>query len=145
MNVAKLLPGAIASLALVGFTSQGRPVEILPEADECAACAMAVQDMKVAAEALFKNGDVKKFDDIGCMASYLSRKKVGDAQLKGLFVHDLSSGRWLPLEQATLVKSKFPTPMRYGVIAFERPEAARRLDAKYQGKVVTWASVLKGS
>lgn len=136
-------PLALASLALVGFTSQGTPVEILPEADECATCSMAVQDMKAAAEATFRNGDVKKFDDIGCMARYLRRKKVADHQLKGLFVHDLVTGRWLVLERATLVKSKYPTPMRYGFVAFARPEAAKRLDKKYQGKVVTWSSVLK--
>jgi len=145
MTVSKYLSLAIASLALVGFTSQGKPVEILREADVCAACAMAIQQMPTACEAVFKNGDVKKFDDIGCMARYMSRKKVTEAQLSGLFVHDLPSGRWLPLERATLVQSRFPTPMRYGVIAFERPEAARRLDTKYQGKVVTWSTILKGS
>lgn len=145
MSIATYLPLAIASLVLVGFTSQGKPVDILPEADECAACTMAVQNLPMAAEATFRNGDVKKFDDIGCMARYLKRKKVADSQLKGLFVHDLWSGSWVPLEKATLVQSKFPTPMRYGLVAFESPQGAKRLDAKYQGKVVTWSTVLKGS
>jgi len=140
----RTLPMLTLNLLLVGFTSQGAPVEILPEADECARCTMAIQELKVASEATFKNGDVKKFDDIGCMARYLKERKVTDRQLKGMYVHDLASGKWLPIERAVLVQSRYPTPMRYGIVAFASAQAARRLDPKYQGKVVTWVSILKG-
>lgn len=134
----------IASLALVGFTSQGKPVEVMPEADECATCAMAVTDVPLSAEITLKDGDVKKFDDIGCMAQYVKRKKLADAKIKGMFVHDLKTKQWLALERATLVKSTYPTPMRYGIVAFASPAEAKTLPAKYQGKVVTWSTVVKG-
>lgn len=144
MNPVLTAVAAIASLALVGFTSQGKPVEIMPEVDECAACTMAVQDIPLAAELTLKNGEVKKFDDLGCMARYVKRERLADTQIKGMFVHDLVTKRWLPLEKATLVQSRYPTPMRYGIVAFASPQAAKALDPKYQGKPVTWSSVLKG-
>ncbi|HEY9898380.1 MAG TPA: nitrous oxide reductase accessory protein NosL [Pantanalinema sp.] len=133
-----------ASLALVGFTSQGKPVDVMPEADECATCAMAVTDVPLSAEITLKNGDVKKFDDIGCMAQYVRRKKLLEDKIKGMFVHDLKSERWLPLERAILVKSTYPTPMRYGIVAFSSLADAKALPARYKGKTVTWSSVLKG-
>lgn len=134
----------LVSLVLVGFTSQGQPVEILPEADECATCMMAVQNLPLASEITLRNGEVRKFDDIGCMARYVKRKRLEDRQIKGMFVHDLPTGRWLPLERATLVQSQYPTPMRYGLVAFASPAGVKTLAPKYRGKVVTWSSVLKG-
>lgn len=144
MRIGFLAAVTAASLALVGFTSQGAPVEILPEADECATCVMAIQDVPVSAELTLKDGDVKKFDDIGCMALYVKRKRLPESRIKGMFVHDLKSGKWVPLERSTLVKSKYPTPMRYGIVAFASPAGAKQLDPKYRGKVVTWTSVVKG-
>lgn len=144
MRPSPLIALALFSLSLVGFTSQGQPVDILPEADECATCVMAIENLPVASELTLRDGDVKKFDDIGCMAQYVKRKRLKESAIKGMFVHDLPSGRWVPLERATLVKSSYPTPMRYGIVAFATPAGAKKMAAKYKPKLVSWADVLKG-
>src|SRR5262249_26365697 len=54
------------------------PVEIAEE-DMCAFCKMAISEKQYAAEFLNRDGDVFKFDDIGCMVSYVVEKKVGDS------------------------------------------------------------------
>lgn len=140
----KSLVVALGSAALVGFTSVGNPVEIMPEADECATCAMAVTNVPLSAELILKDRSVKKFDDIGCMAAFWRQKRLQDAQVQGAWVHGFATKKWLPIEKATFAKSTYPTPMRYGILAFETPQGVKALDAKYKPKVVTWASLVKG-
>ena len=134
---------AVVALLLMGNASGIRPVEILPEADECANCRMSVQNDRFSSQLLTQTGDVLKFDEIGCMVSYAKKKPLAPSSLKAGFVHDFHSGKWLALSEAVLVKSRFPTPMRAGILAFPSEGEARRLHAKYQGKVTTWDTLVK--
>ncbi len=133
-----------AALLLVGFTSQGKPVEIMPEADECRTCTMAITNVPLSAELILKDRTVAKFDDIGCMVAYWKQKRIRDEQVQGAWVHDLATKKWLPVEKATFAKSTYPTPMRYGIVAFAGPEGIKKLDPKYKAAVVTWSSLVKG-
>lgn len=126
---------------LAGFKDV-RPVEIMPEADECARCRMAVQSDRFSGEWLAANGDVLKFDDLGCMVAYVKGAGPDAPPPKGAFVHDFASGAWLPLEKAHLVRTRFETPMRYGLLAFAEPAAARALPARYKATPVTWRELL---
>jgi copper chaperone NosL len=142
-RLAKPALAAAAVLLLSGFAAGVKPVEIMPEADECASCRMSVQKDRFSSELLTRDGGVSKFDEIGCMVDYTKAKRLDSKQIKGIFVHDFTSGKWLPLSEATLVKSSYPTPMRAGILAFPSPAAAKGLDAKYQGRVTTWDALLK--
>jgi copper chaperone NosL len=133
-----------ASLLLVGFTSQGKPVEIMTEADECRTCTMAITDVPLSAEVILKDRTVSKFDDIGCMVTYWKQKRLRDDQVQGAWVHDLATRKWLPVEKATFAKSTYPTPMRSGIVAFAGPEGVKKLDPKYKATIVTWSSLVKG-
>ncbi|MNT78263.1 NosL [compost metagenome] len=117
---------------------------ILPEADECARCRMAVEQPRFAGELIAHDGQALKFDDIGCMAEYVKAQGARLKTPRAMFVGDFSSGKWLRLEKATIVRTTFPTPMRYGLLAFESPQAAKKLDAKYKAKPVSWAELVKG-
>jgi copper chaperone NosL len=143
-SIVKTMTLSLTTLLLVGFTSQGKPAAIMPEADECARCTMAISNVPLSAELILKEGTVAKFDDIGCMAAYWKMKHIRDEQVQGAWVHDLKSKNWLAVEKATFAKSSYPTPMRYGIVAFARPEDVKTLDAKYQAKVVTWSSLVTG-
>lgn len=139
----KAMAVSAAALLLVGFTSQGQPVPIMPEADECSACTMAITSIPFSAELILKDRSVAKFDDIGCMVAYWKQKKIRDAQVKGAWVHDLMTRDWVPVEKATFAKSSYPTPMRYGIVAFAGPEGVKKLDAKYKASVVNWSDLVK--
>lgn len=115
------------------------PVEIATE-DMCALCKMAISEKQYAAEFINRDGDVFKFDDIGCMANYVAEKKVED--VAAYYVVDLDSKQWLKAEEANFVSSpKFHTPMGGGMVAFKdksRAEAA----AANQGKLISFAEAL---
>lgn len=134
---------AAAVLMLSGFTAGVSPVEILPEADECANCRMSVQKDRFAAELLTQKGDVSKFDEIGCMVSYAKKQRLSQDAIKAIFVHDFNTGKWLSLSDAVLVKSRYPTPMRGGILAFPSEAEAKRLHAKYQGRLTSWDALVK--
>lgn len=143
-SLVKTMIVPMTTLLLVGFTSQGKPIEIMPEADECATCTMAISNVPLSSELILKDRTVAKFDDIGCMVAYWKRKRIRDEQVQGAWVHDLKTKNWLAVEKATFAKSTFPTPMRYGIVAFAKPEDVKTLDAKYKAKVVTWSSLVTG-
>ncbi len=135
---------SLTALLLVGFTSQGKPVEIMTEADECATCTMAITSIPLSAEIILKNRTVAKFDDIGCMVAYWKQKRLRESQVQGAWVHDLATKAWLPIEKATFVKSSYPTPMRSGIVAFAGPEGVKKLDPKYKATIVSWSSLVTG-
>lgn len=117
------------------------PVEILPEADECAMCRMAVETPRLAAELVTTGGDVRKFDEIACMADFVREHRLRPDSIRAAFVHDLESGQWMPLASARLFRSAYPTPMGGGVIAFSKADAAKRLAGKYRPTPVRWTDL----
>lgn len=136
---------ALMSLAFASpaLASRIAPVEIMPEADECAHCRMSVHKDRFSSELLLTNGDVKKFDEIGCMVNYTRRAKLDSKAIKAIFFLDFTSGNWLSQSEAVLVKSRYPTPMRAGILAFPSESAAKQLDAKYQGRITSWDALVK--
>lgn len=139
----RLSAAVAAVLLLSAFTPGIQPVEIMPEADECASCRMSVQKDRFASELLTQDGGVLKFDEIGCMVTYAKKQRLKRPEIKAIFVHDFHTGSWLSLPDAVLVKSRYPTPMRAGILAFNSPAEAKRLHAKYQGKITTWDALVE--
>ncbi len=143
-----LRPASPFSLGLVACALMGagdiKPVPIMPEADECAQCRMAVEDEHLAAELIAADGAVLKFDELGCMVAFVKARGPRLAPPRALFVKDFKTTAWLPLARATIVKSKFPTPMRYGLLAFGSPAEAKRLEARHAGPLTSWKALTGG-
>ena len=131
-------------LFLLPFASCGKtelkPVEIAAE-DMCAFCKMAISEKQYAAEFLNRDGDASKFDDIGCLASYLKAKQSrGD--VAAYFVVDYDTRQWVKAEQAYFVKSEeFKTPMSGRLVAFKDRSKAEEAAAKYRGKLLGFNEV----
>lgn len=116
------------------------PVEIATE-DMCALCKMAISEKQYAAEFINRDGDVFKFDDIGCMANYIAEKKVED--IAAYYVMDFDSKQWLKAEEANFVSSsKFHTPMGGGIVAFKDRSRAEAAAAANQGRQISFAEAL---
>lgn len=108
------------------------PVELLPE-DMCAFCKMAISEKRFASELITKDGEVFKFDDIGCMLRFRKEKSQPES-LAATFVVDFDSREWLKSEEAYFVKSKeFKTPMDGNLVAFSAKASAEAASARYQG------------
>lgn len=105
-----------------------QPPKILLGQDMCDNCFMIINEMKYAAAVTLRNGEEKRFDDIGCMLSYINRN-IGE--IKYYWVNDFISGTSISAENALFVKSKNEvTPMGGGIVAFRLKENAERFAEK---------------
>lgn len=114
-------------------TGELRPVEIYPD-DLCAACRMAVSDERFASEIITADGDVFKFDDLGCLWKF--RTGETGAHPAAIFVKDFETTEWVPYARAAIVTADVATPMASGMVAFADTARARAFTAKHPAVVV---------
>ena len=100
---------------------------------------MAVSDGRVAAALIVEEKDGLRrellFDDLGCLLAYA--RKHSEARTIARYVRDYGGERWLVLEQASFLRSEsIPTPMRYGIVAFDSVERAEAERAARGGEVL---------
>ena len=137
MRAAVLLIAAI--LALGCSASRVGPPDLYLGAQSCEQCAMAVSDARTAAAMIVEGeGSVRRemlFDDLGCLLAYAG--KHVDGRILARYVRDYDGARWLPLETASYLRSTaIPTPMRYGIVAFDSVERAEAMRAERGGEVL---------
>lgn len=137
----KIRPGLAVLLLVILSTglaacggSKFEPQAIHEETDVCAICNMTVRDDQFAAQIITKDGQVFKFDDVGCMNEW--KNENGTDQIGAAFVRDYHTKVWIPYEDAFYVyDASFQTPMAYGVLSFEK-EADAQAFIEEQGKGV---------
>jgi copper chaperone NosL len=103
----------VISLLACG-SSEIKPVDIYPE-DMCAQCRMAVSDQAFASEIITADGEVFKFDDLGCLEKF--KEKSAELKIAATFVKDYATKKWLPYERSTIVQTSIKTPMGSGKVA----------------------------
>ena len=103
---------------------------------------MAISEKRYAAELIDSEGEVFKFDDIGCMANFIKGQKTA-SQVGALYVMDFDDGEWIKADSAYYVRSsQLATPMNGGIIAFKNPSKAREAITKYSGKLLNFKDIL---
>src|SRR5690242_7074487 len=110
----------IATLIVLAQCQRGatEPVAIHPN-DMCTFCRMSISEKRYAAELIDEDGEVFKFDDIGCMANFIKQKR-NKATVHACFVMDFDRREWLKAENAFYVRSsELRTPMNGGIVAFQ--------------------------
>jgi copper chaperone NosL len=116
------------------------PLEIAAE-DMCVFCKMAISEKPYAAEFLNHDGDVFKFDDIGCLVNQLKMRQ-NRRDVAAFFVVDYDSRRWGNAEQVSFVNSaEFKTPMSGRIVAFKDGSKAKEAAAKYHGRLLGFSEV----
>jgi copper chaperone NosL len=119
-----------------------RPIDILSE-DMCAFCKMAISEKRYASELMTHDGDVFKFDDIGCMLRFRKGRSHPEPAA-ATFVIDFDTRQWLKSEEAYFVKSKeFKTPMGGHVVAFKAAADAEDAANRTQGVSLRYAALLE--
>lgn len=138
----RMLVIAASALLLAACQSTSlTPVELVAE-DMCSSCKMAISEKQYAAEALTKEGDAYKFDDIGCLVDFVTAKKNKEP-IAAYFVVDVESKQWVKAEAAHFVSSaKFRTPMSGGIVAFRDKAKAQEVAQASNGKLLSFAEVI---
>jgi len=141
-----LLARFALALCLWSFIGCGsvelRPVEFLPE-DMCSFCRMAISEKRFASELVTKDGEVIKFDDIGCMLRF-RKERSHPEPVAAAFVVDFDSREWLKSEEAHFVRSReFKTPMDGNLAAFKTKPGAEAASARYRGVQLEYETLLQ--
>lgn len=97
---------------------------------------MAISQASYAGQFIDRDGNVFKFDDIGCMIRFARANNRRDQVVK-FFVMDYDTKRWLQAIEATYVKSdETASPMASGLAAFHDNARAAGYAAKSKGRVL---------
>jgi copper chaperone NosL len=105
-----------------------KPVDLYPE-DQCAQCRMAISNEAFASEIIIENGEVFKFDDLGCKEKFL--KENSPLAVAAMYVKDYHTRAWLPKDKSFIVQTSLKTPMGSGKVAFADSVQAKQLAEKY--------------
>jgi copper chaperone NosL len=141
-----LLGWVLLGFVLLGCQSPAqfdKPPEIRYGEDVCDECRMIINEPRFAAAYMTRQGEVRRFDDIGDMVQY-HRKHAEEVAV--FWVHDFETEEWLQADQAIFVISpEIHTPMGHGIVAVHDRGRAERVAASSRGKVLTWQELLTQS
>ena len=134
-----LLVACLLLLAGCGAPRTDRPGEIRYGSDVCAECRMIIGEKRFSAAAADTQGEILKFDDIGCMRMHES--KAGAAP-SSYWVHDHATEEWINGKDAFFVQADgLITPMGYGLAAFSTRTAADQFAQKQGGRLISWTGM----
>jgi copper chaperone NosL len=120
-----------------------KPFDIHTEMDKCTNCKMGIADVKYAAELVDKAGTMRKFDEVGCLVSYV-KAKIPQRDYRATFAMDYDTKQWLKGVEAFFVHSEaIKTPMNGGIVAFKEKSRAEGVASQFKGQVQTLAELLK--
>ena len=123
-TLSKYVGPLIAVLAIVGVSLTVAMMQRLPSGPEpiawdkeaCAYCRMHVGDPRFAAQLQTSDGQVRNYDDPGCLLSDLAARRP---PVHAIYFHDSAKEGWLKPEEVAFV-SAATTPMGYGLAAVPR-------------------------
>ncbi|MFZ9387942.1 MAG: nitrous oxide reductase accessory protein NosL [Chitinophagaceae bacterium] len=108
--------------------------------DECYVCKMGVADLKFGGEIVTKKGKIYKFDDLGCMISYLKSGMLKEKEIYGKYVMDYRRpNEFLDVSSAWfLVSPKLNSPMNSNVAGFADQESMNTFIKEFPGEFLRW-------
>lgn len=112
-------PLVLTVLALVSACSTGPPppAPLDTQNEMCAFCRMAVSEARFAAQLVAPAETPLFFDDIGCLAGYLSKHPALPGRAMA-YVADHRTGAWVPAADAVYTKrAEIQTPMGSHIVA----------------------------
>lgn len=114
-----------ACLALAACGPAAGPQPIAWDREPCAHCRMLIGEPRFAAQLTTVDGDVRSFDDPGCLLAALAS---GDPRVRALWFHHVREDRWLDAAHVAFEEGA-RTPMGYGLGAVDAgPPGALSLD-----------------
>jgi len=123
----------LMTIALSGCQSGTQLPEIRYGEESCAYCRMIINEAPFASAYENEAGEMKKFDDVGCMVL-----AQADEKTMHMWVSNYSQpGKWLNADDAYYVHSKdLKTPMGNGIIAVDSESTAQTEAKKRNGRML---------
>ncbi len=136
-----VLPGVL----MLSFSScESGPEPIRWGQDNCHACKMTLTDKRFGAEVVTTKGRVYKFDDLNCLAGFLSSGQITLDNIGQVVAVDFKkTGQFIDVNKANFLQSDLiKSPMRADVASFSDPKELEAVKAEIGGgKTLTWQEV----
>jgi copper chaperone NosL len=135
----------VAALGAIAACTPGpRPFRL--GEDACQHCHMPIADLRFAGQLVTRTGKVYTFDDIGCLAAFVTYGPVAAEDVHGIHVNAFSTpGSMLDAASATYLRTDaLRTPMASGLAAFPSRADAEQAREEFGGELLTWSGVLAG-
>lgn len=130
---------AAACLAMLVFAScNTKPEAFSAGKDACGFCKMTISDTRFGGELITSKGKIFKFDDLGCMLTYL--KATGDTKYsKTLVINHNTPNTFLDADKASyVIDPLLKSPMGSNAAAFSTMEEAKKAGLPQLNSVTTW-------
>ncbi len=136
----KILSGffIILTIILAGCVKSvpDKPPVIMTGRDACDNCFMLINENKYAASIWLRNGEAKRFDDIGCMMNYVHKNK---SNVIAFWVYDYNTGQPVKADNSFFISTdSLTTPMGSGLIAFKSMNEASVFAAKFNTGIISF-------
>ncbi len=131
-----------AGLLLLANCAPAGPVDIDTNSDACARCRMSIDSLAHAGEIITKDGEVRKYDSLGCLVKDHHGLAASGRPLAGTWVMDYDAKTWLPAQRAYYARANLATDhMGLGVAAAATRERALQIAGGDVAKVGDWATL----
>jgi copper chaperone NosL len=127
---------ASAALGLAACRASEGPRPIAYDRESCAHCRMLISEPRFAAQLETAEGEVRSFDDPGCLLADLATRS---AQPRALWFHHVREERWLDAAHVAFEPAE-RTPMGYGLAAVDAGTPGALSLAQAQARVAAAAA-----
>ncbi len=136
------------SLLLFTLTScSTAPEPMVVGKDDCYGCKMGIADLRFGAEVITKKGKIYKFDDVGCMITYLKSGELKENEMASKVVMNFNEvNQFIKAEDAWfLISPEIRSPMNSNISAYKSKGDAENTKAGISGEIMTWEDLINRS
>jgi len=136
--------GLILVLCLSLISCSVNPEPLVLGKDACYTCKMTLMDKRFGAEVVTKKGKVYKFDDLNCLAKFITSASEPEENIAFQLVVDFSHPeKLIDTKQAYYCQSdQIKSPMSSQMAAFEKKEDLEEYNNKWEGIILNWQELL---
>lgn len=136
----------LITICFVGISgcSNDQPVSIKYNSDPCDFCRMTIVDPRFSCELKTNHGKAYKFDDIGCMSSFVKEQKTEEFKIKTYFASNyLNNNALINTDNLIFIKGDgISSPMGGGIAAFSNIDSAKVYKDYFIAKDISWKELL---
>ena len=138
----------VAALILVSSTLSACSVTPQPlkiGVDNCTFCQMTISNPRFGAEILTAKGKVLKYDDISCLVTDMTTKKIAENDIHSIYSADFCGNHDLiDVKSSFFFKSEnLRSPMAGNIAAFSNKDSMNFYMNSLSGEAVAWDDIIK--
>ncbi len=133
----------LATTTLSSCSVSPQPLKI--GADNCSFCQMTISNPRFGAEILTTKGKVLKYDDISCLVTDMTTKKIAENDIHSIYSADFCGNHDLiDVKSSFFFKSEnLRSPMAGNIAAFSNKDSMNFYMNSLSGEAVAWDDIIK--